>query len=293
MAYYATTPCDPSALRTVLTEHMAQAADDGQWWYALVDTAFDYGARSLNLANVLGIYHQNRLQNLASVSPALFEFSGTNTHNVQQQLGHLLQHCRGRPMLSFIRSPLPASDLREHWQNLLEIETEEGEPYLLRFADTRVLPTLARQKEIWSRLAADVTAWWIVGRDGAWMALDMPNSREDGDAPLRLSNESLQALLRAGEADAMAEYMHRYFPDLLTGRDGNANYQLLAQTTALCNAQGIDGTTDQYALGVAVLLTDGSLLNDSAFETWLLEKAWQVAGMEEALADWMEESEIS
>lgn len=49
-----------------------------------------------------------------------------------------MQHCRGRPMLGFICSPLSASDLREHWQNLLEIETEDSEPYLLRFADTRV-----------------------------------------------------------------------------------------------------------------------------------------------------------
>ena len=291
MAYYAMTPCDPSALCAVLIAHMDEATSDGRW-YALIDAAFDHGGKSLDLADGLIVYHQGRLQNLASASPTLFELSGTDPDFLQHQLRRLMRHCRGRPMLSFICSPLPASTVREHWQNLLEIETEDGESYLLRFADTRVLPALAEQREIWNRLATEVTVWWIVGRDGALTALDMPDSREDSNVPLRLSNESLHALISAGEADAMTEYMHQYFPDLLAGRDGNANYHLLTQTTALCNAQGIDGATEKYALGVAALLTDGRLLAHPDFTDWLAEKTWQTQGMEEALAGFMEDKDI-
>ena len=121
-------------------------------------------------------------------------------------------------MLSFILSGLPASDLCNSWQSLLEVQTEDKERYLLRFGDTRVLPALAVQENIWNRLAADVAAWWTVGRDGELRDLALATTLGSNEAALEIDNECLSELLNAGAVDAMANYMRQ----LLSGTACNA-----------------------------------------------------------------------
>lgn len=294
MGYFAITPCNPSELRFVLADLMAKTDSDLRW-LALVDTAFDYEKVALRLAgaNETSIYFNGRLEALADVSPKFFELSAANGEPLRKQLGRLLRHCSGRPMLSFICCKLSASDLRERWQNLLEVETADGESYVLRFADTRVLPAVAEQEVIWSRLSADIDKWWVIGRDGKLAELPKTEAPSSDNTPIKIGHDVLSALLDAGQVDAMADYLREHFPELLSLRDGAGNYKLLSQTLALCAAHGIDATTEQYALAIATLLTEGRLLSDQAFNIWLREKAWQPGGMEDALADWMEEKGIS
>ena len=61
----------------------------------------------------------------------------------------------------------------------------------------------------------------------------------------------------------------------------------------LCSEQSVFGTTDQYALGVAALFTDGRLLTDPETSTWLSEKTWGEKGIEDALAEFMENKGFS
>lgn len=238
------------------------------------------------------MYYSGELAALSGVSPVLHALS-SEPDQVQRQLSRLLHHCQGRPMLSFVRSNLPAIDLREGWQRLLEVETEDKEHYLLRFGDTRVLPSLAVQKQIWSRLAADVNAWWTVGRDGELEDLALPTSPEHSEGTLEIDNDCLSELLDAGAVDAMANYMSNYFPELLAMRDGYANYEMLEQTLTLCSEQGVFGISDQYALGVAALFTDGRLLTAPEIATWLSEQAGNEKGFEDGLAEFMENKGFS
>ena len=76
-------------------------------------------------------------------------------------------------------------------------------------------------------------------------------------------------------------------------RDGYANYQILEQTMALCSEVGLFGATEQYALGVAALFSDGRLLADPEISTWLSEKTWGDKSIEDALAEFMESKGIS
>ncbi len=264
-------------------------------WYALVDTAFDHEGTALRVSGNegLALYSHGQLAALSGVSPILYALSTGDTDQLQRQLSRFLHHCQGRPMLSFIRSKLQVSDLCDGWQSLLEVETEDKECYLLRFADTRVLPTLAGHEKIWKRLAADVTAWWTIERDGGLRDLALPLSPEHYDDPLEIDNDCLDDLLRAGEVDAMADYMSNYFPELLAVRDGYANYEILEQALTLCLEQRVFGTSDQYALGVAALFTDGRLLTEPATSTWLSEHAWNEKGFEDSLAEFMENKGFS
>lgn len=294
MAYYAVRSYDFPALLADLFGRVVNAAE-GHYWYALVDTAFDHEGKMLRVPGNegLALYQQGRLGALSGVSPVLYALSTGYADQLQRQLSRFLHHCQGRPMLSFIRSKLRVSDLSKGWQSLLEVETEDKERYLLRFADTRVLPTLAGQEKIWKRLAADATAWWTIGRDGQLLDLALPALPERNEDLLQIDNDCLAEVLRAGEVDAMADYMAGYFPELLAVRDGYANYEILEQTLTLCSEQSVFGTTDQYALGVAALFTDGRLLTDPETSTWLSEKTWGEKGIEDALAEFMENKGFS
>ncbi|KXB30841.1 hypothetical protein AT959_08955 [Dechloromonas denitrificans] len=293
MTYYAVRPHDLPALLADLARQIVNAS--GEKWYALVDTAFDHEGKALRVTGNegLALYSQGQLAALSGVSPVLYALPTGNSDQLQHQLSRLLHHCQARPMLSFIGSKLPASDLRVSWQSLLEVETEDQERYLLRFADTRVLPTLASQEKIWKRLAANATAWWSIERDGKLRDLPLPLLPEQNNDPLKIDNYCLAKLLRAGEVDAMADYMGNYFPELLAVRDGYANYEILEQVLTLCSEQSVFGTTDQYALGVAALFTDGRLLNAPEISTWLSEKTWGEKGIEDALAEFMEDKGFS
>ncbi|MBU1363218.1 MAG: DUF4123 domain-containing protein [Gammaproteobacteria bacterium] len=294
MTYYAVKQYDLPILLADFGGRIANTAGENHW-YALVDTAFDHEGKALRVPGNegLALYSQGQLAALSGVSPVLHALSTSSPDQLQHQLSRLLHHCQGRPMLSFIRSKLPASDLCVSWQSLLEVETEDKERYLLRFADTRVLPELASQEKIWNRLAADATAWWTVERDGELQDLPLPLLPARNDEPLEIDNDCLAELLRAGEVDAMADYMGNHFPELLAVRDGYANYEILDQALALCSELGVFGTSDQYALGVAALFTEGRLLTDPETSTWLSEHSWNGKGFEDTLAEFMENKGFS
>ena len=183
--------------------------------------------------------------------------------------------------------------LVQRWQSVLTIRTEDDETYLLRFADTRVLPALSGQAAIWKRLAADLTAWAIIGRDASVVSLEMPTAPDHDDALPRLGNDGLSALLQAGTADAMAEYLGEYFPDLLAPRAGAENHRLLARVAELCAKHDIPGSTEQHALAAATLLSDGRLPVQPDLGEWLDKKSHWQGRMEDALMEFMEKRGIA
>lgn len=289
MSYFAMTVGDTVQLRHELTSQIANEEGAGHW-FALVDKAFDHDKLNLRMADATetALYHQGTFEALLSVSPVLIALPN-DASALDERLKRLVRHCKGRPMLCVLKAACPATQLRDDWQHLLAVETGEQERFLLRFADTRVLPTLALIDTIWNRLAAPVLAWWIVGRNGQWQPLPQPATRIYDHEPLTIDEGAYARLISSGCADAMAAYLDEHFPDLLAGRDGYANYLLLEQLANLCERSGIDGSGEQHALAVATMLTEGRLVETTGFAEWLAEKSWSAGGLEDALEIWMTE----
>lgn len=289
MHYFAMAAGDTAKLRHELTT-LIEKEHGAEQWFALVDKAFDYGKRTQQSADAteIPIYHEGRFETLLPVSPALIELP-KEASVLDERLKRLVRHCNGRPMLSVLKVACSATQLRNEWQRLLELETDGQERFLLRFADTRVLPTLASIDAIWNRLAASVSAWWIVGRDGHWQSLSLPKIRISDHGPLAIDEEAYACLIAAGSADAMAAYLYEHFSELLIDRDGYANYVLLEQLACLCERSGIDGSSEQHLLAVATMLTKGSLLETAGFEEWLSGKSWPAGSLGDALEAWMTE----
>lgn len=294
MDYFAVSSWKPATLLTQIAG-IVEAFEVSQSCYALLDLAFDHGGKTMTLPDsmVYPIYHQGRLEALSQASPALFELNIRDTRILEKQLARLLHHCNGRPMLSFLATPLDAETLRERWQGCLEVGTSDGTSYLLRFADTRLLPVLTALDEIWRRLSAPVAAWWIIGRDGQLAELKLPEAPIADDEPPSLDDGDYFALLRAGAADALAGQLYEHFPDLMEGRNGAGNHALLEQLLAFCDAHLVDGSTTQYTLAVALLLTDGRLLSHPDFDSWFSKQHWSEGGLEEALGEFIDAKELA
>jgi hypothetical protein len=87
--------------------------------------------------------------------------------------------------------------------------------------------------------------------------------------------------------------LYEHFPNLLAKRSGSANYQLLYNGCELAGRHGIEAFPDQLALSVALLYSDGRLLDDPQFEPWMQQKPWLNGPLEAALGDYLETMEAT
>lgn len=288
MTYYAVDSYDPKNLRDALLAQVSSASTSDHW-FAMLDSAFDHKGKRLRWLNenLFEVYHQGRLARLAEVSPLLIPLQHKSEH-LGQELMRLLTHCRGRPMLSFIRSKLSAEAIREQWQSTLEIATEDAQSFVLRFADTRVLPALIEIGEVWQRVAGEIAEWQIIGRNGDLVTLELPNASDTGNAPVRIDDKGLAQLLESGAADALATMLDEHFPELLPAGQGARVHARLLQLASVGEKHGIAGSTEIFALAVADFSTQNRLLEHSAFSSWLSQRPWQSAQLEDALGDFLE-----
>lgn len=288
MTYYAVDSYDPKNLRDALLAQVSSASPSDHW-FAILDSAFDHKGKRLRWfnKNLFEVYHQGHLAGLAHVSPILIPLQH-ESKRLEQELMRLLAHCRGRPMLSFIRSKLSAEAIRKQWQSILEIETEDAQTFVLRFADTRVLPALIEIGEVWQRVAGVIAEWQIIGRNGDLVALELPRAPDTNNAPLRIDDKALAQLLKSGEADALANVLDEHFPELLPADQGARVYARLRQLLSLGEKYGIAGNTEFFALAVADFSTQNQLLEHPTFSSWLSQRPWQSMQLEDALGDFLE-----
>lgn len=291
--YYAFDSYDHILMRDGMAKTIADSPKGD--WFALIDRAFDHGRRHFSAlpANQYPLYRTGRLQALGMVSPCLIALPVAPNEQLRKFLGKLLFHCRGRPMLSFIQFEQGGKELAEAWQDLLEVETADGQTLLLRFADTRVLPELAEcVKPLWHRLSHGITAWWIINRSGALTALPSGSSKAE-TGKCSIDEREFSSLLASGLPDALADRLNEHFPDLLANRSGSANYQLLRSGCELAKRHGIGAFPAQMVLSVALLCSDGKLLADPRFESWMQQKPWTGGSLGAALGDYLEKMETT
>jgi len=295
--YYAVDTYDYAAVRDgMLAKITASPAAE---WFALIDRGFEHGLKQFgaNRENEYCLYRHGRLERLVEVSPCLISLSNFSAEALKGFLGSLLFHCRTRPMLSFIQSGRSVEEIAEGWQALLEVETDDAQNYLLRFADTRVLPVLARcTKAVWGGLSTGLEEWWIINRTGEMEGLPLLKTgavSPGNTGKVVIDAKEFACLLESGLPDALADQLHEHFPNLLSERGGAANYQLLRASCDLAKRHGLEAFPEQMALSVAVLFSQGSLLEDPQFESWMKQNPWSDGTLEAALGDYLEKMETT
>ena len=297
--YYAVNPYEVVQLQAQFLAEIG-AHGDTEHWLALMDTAFDHGNQAVRWPlPVWPAYHQGKFASMQSLSPTLLELPPRTDAEFESALAHLLAHCNGRPMLSFLKTPLSPQVLRESWQKILKIRTEDQQLFILRFADTRTTPGIAAVlTEAWARLSHGVDQWHYIDREGRLQNLPVaaPGKPASQTGSLQeticIDDKALARLLKHGQADAVASALEEHFPELLMPQSQGAQmYRQLNATCALAEKHGIEAFPDVVALAVSVALSEGDLLKDAGFEHWLAQRQWEPHGMAKALADHFEPEE--
>jgi hypothetical protein len=204
----------------------------------------------------------------------------------------LFEHARGRPMLSFLASRLDGAQLAQALQPLLEVQTADGERFVLRWADTRVSEALAEalDSQHWSRFASAVSAWWVVQRHGALTELPLPAQGQAVEAAITLTDQELERLLELGEPDAVIQILHENFADVLPESHQRAPvHDEVRKVCALARRSNLTGMSNVVSLALAVRLSEGRLLDNVAFKRWLAEQGAHPENFAASLADWVDQ----
>lgn len=251
-----------------------QANPSGGRWFALLDKAFDHGSKS-----TLRWPHQTEAiykgtDDIEAMSPTLLALSTHSSDVLAQEMARLLRHCQGRPMLSFVQTTLEMTDLATAWQDVKWVHTEDGQRFLLRLADTRVLSSFAQalQPHNWERICKPLLAWHIVDRVGALQPLKTPmcvlNQAETPKPhePLgafQINDKELASLLDAAQPDVLINALFEQIPDVLpTGPEQAKVHAWVRQACDLAAQRGLDALGDQLALAATACLTEGRVLAD-------------------------------
>lgn len=186
-------------------------------YYALFDMVFSPSLRdelpSIGFgASVVALYDGvYEADDLMRISPCLMPLP-EDPEQLDAVCTKLLQCTAGRPMFSLLRTMYRLAELTAHLRRQLEAQTENGDAFLMRFADTRCLPVLADVLTVAqrSRFFAGIDRWWIFDRTAAFVPVDAQAidtaSREAATAeegPYRLDAWQLGMLKQAAKVDTL------------------------------------------------------------------------------------------
>lgn len=285
---------DVSALQSDLVDRFMPTVQSGVWC-ALVDTAFDHGGRPLQWAGLrIALYSDGPLAGLNAVSPLMLPLDVVNEDNLSKQLSRLLRHCQGKPMLSFVLASASPEALHAAWQGVLQVRTDDDQPFVLRLADSRVSQALAKslREKSWAQITEALDSWLVINRNGQLQALPVPEkmtqSVEEGHRNLKLNPSELEQLMILGQPDALINALQEHFSDLLESTRGASLHQRMQKVCDLASQHKIEGFPDLMALAVADLATDGQLIDDERLPAWLGQKKWDSGHLENALSEFIE-----
>jgi hypothetical protein len=203
------------------------------------------------------------------------------------------------PMLSFIASPLSTKQLIETFKPFLEISVDDDPGFLLRFADTRVLPALDSIlcKENIGSWRQGIAHWWLPDREGNLTSLPEHASNNKIVAPLKnslnLSQTLFNQLIDAGESDAILDAIFDQNSDLLKDMTPSVAYALVQRLKTEINGFNITNFPDTVMFCTTALATSEHFYAQQEFNKLLTSGAWVSGKLGEAFfniddASWAE-----
>ena len=134
--------------------------------------------------------------------------------------------------------------------------------YLLRMADTRRLPALARilTPAQWASWTQGIHQWHIIDRTGRLRSLPLPAPNvQAASAPLVLMDAQLDALEADAEADAYIGWLRENMDDSLrpAGFTAHGLYRITRQALDLADEFAIEAPPDKIALIVQAWTSRG------------------------------------
>ncbi|MEN3297439.1 MAG: hypothetical protein V7642_6692 [Burkholderiales bacterium] len=260
-------------------------------WLALVDGAFDHGQPGPSLPNEhYPLYDCDGLSDLLGASPFLIVLTAHDEAQLRVELVNLVRHRKERPMLSFIGTSASASSINENFRLFANAMTDDDQEFLLRFADTRVLPGLpdALRQAYWDGMTCLLSDWIVIGRDGTPQALPLNPNRAPFKGGFQLSPVEFARLVSNGEADAVLDAIAESNPEALPEGSRAAIYDRVVASCSYAQGHKVQAFPDVVALAYLALLNDGKGLRDPKLSDMLLRSQWTAGRLINELVDFVD-----
>lgn len=259
--YFAISPLNVDAMVPALLAAFAEASGSNETpslnFYALVDCAFDESIVKRSAKTGIAVYAGTSLAELGDVSPRVVALECEPSAR-EAQLRWLIRSCADMPMLSFIASPLSAAELASGLAGLVLARTPDGLEWPLRFADTRVLPSLLRTLDARQQHAhlPPLGHWWWPDRAGQ-LQVFRPSTAPLGSAgagALALSEQQFAQMVADSEADTLLAQLYEARPELVRLHSPQDNHALVDQAVRLAQQRGFHAIPVQLRLAAIALL---------------------------------------
>lgn len=287
--YFASDACNTPTVCSALMEKIRKRPE--LTWLALVDGAFDHGQAGLILPNEHhALYDYDGMSDLLAASPFLLTLTAEDEHLLQRELATLIRHRKERPMLSFIGTSLSARAVTENFRQFASPITDDTQEFLLRFADTRVLPELptALQQAHWDGLTCLLSEWILIDRNGRPQEMPLRANRTPLQGRLQLSSAEFACLVSHSEPDAVIDAIAEGNPEALPEGSRAAVYEMVLGSCSFAHKHKVQAFPDLVALAYLGLLNDGRSLKDPKLSEMLLGPSWKAGSLIDELADFVE-----
>jgi hypothetical protein len=275
----------------------AAAVDPNLSLVALIDSSFEFAKGGRDMpdwqAQATSLYEGTEHSGLTIASPCLLQLP-SNGDELRSAISKLVDACSGCPMLSFIATSCCFDDLFNSLKHFIDVGTDDGQSFLLRFADVRILPALdavlCKERTIGWR--EGIVHWWVPGRTGTLQALPTyePNKRQANvpGGSLNLPALPFNMLIDAGECDAILDAIFDQNPDLLTQTNPSEVYFLIQRLKIKIDEFSIANFADSVMFCTTALATNEYFYQQFEFEKLLKSRAWEsgkLGGAFSALSD--------
>ena len=271
----------------------AHAIDSRQSLYALIDGAFEYARPRRKHVKwregAVNLYASTALESLGDAAPFLLPVSNERQEQ-RKTLRSLQSNCTDMPMLSFIISTQTVTTLASSLHRFIQVEIDGLQQFVLRFADTRILPELdaLMTSECQPGWRVGITEWIMPDRAGRLTRLPQytPQGESTDNRPKMLlgSQTFLDRLVDAGFADAVLDAIFDQNKDLLLSNMPSVGYRTVHDLHTIAAEYRIDNFPDIVIFCTTGLATSKTFHCHPAFNSILKNRQWRTNQLGTAFA---------
>jgi len=290
MIEFALNPASQEAAEQIVRTIRAKQHLD---WFALLDTAFDHEKPGFPLPQeAVNCFEGNVfLDDMKHVAPVLIPVPHALA---PERIPLLIEHRGNRPMLSFIGAEkgVSAGEIAKQWKSLHFIYPEDGERYMLRFADTRTLPNLPRFLSVlqWQAFHQNIAEWHIIGRQGKPEEILLEKTDKRPPFKLSLTEKQFAKMVELDEPDVALSSINRAELDIIPeNMTGFCLYDLICRSLEKTAEHGITHWSDKVSLIILAIEMNGEILEDADVDVWLKAREWEEGKISAAVsrASWL------
>jgi hypothetical protein len=190
-----------------------------------------------------------------SISPVLVDVAGVSSSR-ERFIEHLLSTCEGKPLLSLISTDSSLNQLADHLRQILSIGTADGQEFLLRYADNRVLPTIFSVLTDAQRCAflGPIKKWLVATHRADVITFTPPDGdHQQIELPLQLNDQQFAQVMDKSEVHFIVSQLEQSSELFVSSHPLAARIQFVERNVEHAQRCGFKDTEDQTAWCLAAL----------------------------------------